>query len=70
VKEAKRLARDRTGKVGYWGSSQGGWVAPLAAKIDPVDFVIVAYGLAVSPIEEDREAIALDMTCARATTLP
>jgi pimeloyl-ACP methyl ester carboxylesterase len=62
VKEAKRLARDRSGKVGYWGSSQGGWVAPLAAKIDPVDFVIVAYGLAVSPIDEDREAIALDMT--------
>ena len=62
VKEARRLARDRTGKVGYWGSSQGGWVAPLAAKIDPVDFVIVAYGLAVSPIEEDREAIALDVT--------
>jgi pimeloyl-ACP methyl ester carboxylesterase len=62
VKEAKRLARDRAGKVGYWGSSQGGWVAPLAAKIDAVDFVIVAYGLAVSPIQEDREAIALDMT--------
>jgi uncharacterized protein len=62
VKEARRLARDRTGKVGYWGSSQGGWVAPLAAKIDPVDFVIAAYSLAVSPIEEDREAIALDMT--------
>ena len=62
VKEAKRLAGNRAGKVGYQGTSQGGWVAPLAAKIDPVDFIIVGYGLAVSPIEEDREAIALDMT--------
>ncbi len=62
VKEAKRLAGKRAGKVGYQGTSQGGWVAPLAAKIEPVDFVIVGYGLAVSPIEEDREAIALDMT--------
>jgi uncharacterized protein len=34
----------------------------LAAKIAPVDFVIVGFGLAVSPLEEDREAIALDMT--------
>jgi uncharacterized protein len=60
--EAKRLAGDRAGRVGYQGGSQGGWVAPLAAKIEPVDFVIVGFGLAVSPLEEDREAIALDMT--------
>ena len=62
VNEARRLAGGRAGKVGYQAGSQGGWVAPLAAKIDPVDFVIVGFGLAVSPIEEDREAIALDMT--------
>lgn len=62
VKEARRLAGGRAGKVGYQAGSQGGWVAPLAAKIEPVDFVIVGFGLAVSPIEEDREAIALDMT--------
>jgi len=60
--EAKRLAGDRAGRVGYQGGSQGGWVAPLAAKIESVDFVIVGFGLAVSPLEEDREAIALDMT--------
>jgi pimeloyl-ACP methyl ester carboxylesterase len=60
--EAKRLAGNRAGKIGYQGGSQGGWVAPLAAKIEAVDFVIVGFGLAVSPIEEDREAIALDMT--------
>jgi pimeloyl-ACP methyl ester carboxylesterase len=61
VNEAKRLAGARAGRIGYQGGSQGGWVAPLAAKIAPVDFVIVGYGLAVSPLDEDREAIAYDM---------
>ena len=36
-------------------------MAPLAARIEPVDFVIVGFGLAVSPLEEDHEAIAFDM---------
>ncbi len=62
VHEAKRLAGSRAGRIGYQGPSQGGWVAPLAAKIEPVDFVIVGFGLAVSPLDEDREAIALDVT--------
>ena len=61
VREAKRLAGARAGRVGYQGGSQGGWVAPLAARIEPVDFVIVSFGLAVSPLDEDREAIAFDM---------
>jgi dienelactone hydrolase len=62
VREARRLAGARAGRVGFQGSSQGGWVAPLAATMTPVDFVIVAYGLAVSPLDEDREAVALDMS--------
>ncbi|WP_257644134.1 alpha/beta hydrolase family protein [Luteimonas salinisoli] len=61
MREARRLAGARAGRVGYQGGSQGGWVAPLAARIEPVDFVIVSFGLAVSPLEEDREAIAFDM---------
>lgn len=32
-----------------------------AARIEPVDFVIVSFGLAVSPIEEGRKAIDFDM---------
>jgi hypothetical protein len=60
--EARRLAGVRASMVGYWGGSQGGWVAPLAATQAPVDFVIASHGLAVSPIEEDRASIALDMT--------
>ena len=62
MNEAKRLAGARAGRMGYQGGSQGGWVAPLAAKIEPVDFVIVGFGLAVSPLDEDREAIAFDLT--------
>lgn len=61
VHEAKRLAGKRAGRVGYQAGSQGGWVAPLAARIEPVDFVLVGFGLAVSPLDEDREAIAFDM---------
>lgn len=61
MREAKRLAGDRAGRIGYQGGSQGGWVAPLAAQIEPVDFVIVSFGLAVSPLDEDREAIEFDM---------
>lgn len=62
MNEAKHLAGARAGRIGYQAGSQGGWVAPLAAKIAPVDFVIVGFGLAVSPLDEDREAIALDLT--------
>jgi hypothetical protein len=57
MKEARRLAGSRAGPIGYQGGSQGGWVAPLAAKKAPVDFVIVSFGLAVSPIAEERESI-------------
>jgi hypothetical protein len=61
VQEARRLAGARAGRVGYQAGSEGGWVAPLAARIAPVDFVVVGFGLAVSPLDEDREAIAYDM---------
>ncbi|ADV28421.1 hypothetical protein Psesu_2589 [Pseudoxanthomonas suwonensis 11-1] len=61
MREARRLAGDRAARIGYQGGSQGGWVAPLAARIVPVDFVVVSFGLAVSPLEEDREAIAADI---------
>jgi uncharacterized protein len=62
MREAKRLAGRRAGRVGYQGGSQGGWVAPLAARIERVDFVLVGFGLAISPLQEDRSAIALDVT--------
>ena len=64
MREARRLAGVRAGRVGYQGGSQGGWVAPLAARLETVDFVIVSFGLAVSVLDEDREAIALNMELA------
>jgi dienelactone hydrolase len=56
-REARRLAGARAGRIGYQGGSQGGWVAPLAARNSPADFVIVSFGLAVSPLAEERESI-------------
>lgn len=43
------------GRIGLAGFSQGGWVAPLAARKHPaIRFVAVAYGLAMSMADEDR----------------
>jgi uncharacterized protein len=39
LREAQRLAGSRAGRICYYGTSQGGWVAPLAATMAPVDFV-------------------------------
>ena len=64
MREARRLAGPRAGRVGYQGGSQGGWVAPIAANKAPVDFVIVSFGLAVSVLEEDQQEVALEMKLA------
>jgi pimeloyl-ACP methyl ester carboxylesterase len=61
AREARRLAGHRLARIGYQAGSQGGWVAPLASAIEPVDFVIVGFGLAVSPLRAERELIALDV---------
>lgn len=61
MKDAKRLAGARLGRIGYQGGSEGGWVVPLAANRAPVDFAIVSFGLAVTVLEEDQESVALDM---------
>ena len=58
---ARRLGGERVGRIGFEGPSEGGWIAPMAATRADVDFVIVAFGLAVSVIEEDREAVAVNM---------
>ncbi|HWZ63173.1 MAG TPA: alpha/beta hydrolase [Steroidobacteraceae bacterium] len=61
LREAQQLAGARLGRIGYQGGSQGGWVAPLAANRTAVDFVIVCFGLAVNVIDEDQEAVELQM---------
>jgi pimeloyl-ACP methyl ester carboxylesterase len=52
---AKTLAQGRFSRAGYFGGSQGGWVAPLAATRSVADFVAIGFGLVATPIEEDRE---------------
>jgi dienelactone hydrolase len=59
--EAKRLAGPRAGRIGYQGGSQGGWVTPLAANREHVDFGIVSFGLAVSVIDEDQQEVEIEM---------
>ncbi len=61
LRQARRLAGARVSRIGYQGGSQGGWVAPLAAKRASADFVIVSFGLAVNVIDEDQESVELQM---------
>lgn len=57
LKQARAMAAGRHGRAGYFGGSQGGWVAPLAATRSTADFVAVGFGLVVSPLEEDHEQL-------------
>jgi pimeloyl-ACP methyl ester carboxylesterase len=61
LREAQRLDKGRFSRSGFFGGSQGGWVAPLAATRSPADFVAVGFGLISSPIEEDRDQVADDL---------
>ena len=56
VDQARRLAPGIR-HVGVIGGSQGGWVAPLVAKLVPLDFVIAAFALADGPIAQDQALV-------------
>jgi pimeloyl-ACP methyl ester carboxylesterase len=67
--QAKTMTHGRISKAGFFGGSQGGWVAPLAATHSDAQFVAIGFGLVASPIEEDHEqmlsearALGLDKT--------
>ena len=66
VAQARKLLAMPDVPVGLMGESQGGWIAPLAAARSPVDFVVVSYGLAISPLE--RIARKCWASCARRPT--
>lgn len=59
--EARRLAAGRFGRFGLQGFSQGGWAAPLAAKDAGAEFLLINYGLVLSPSEEDAEQVQAEM---------
>jgi hypothetical protein len=61
MREAKRLAASRAGRIGYQGGSQAGWVIPIAVNREHVDFAIVCFGLAVSVIDEDQQEVQIEM---------
>ena len=60
--EARRLAGARALRIGFQGTSQGGWIAPLAATRTKVDFVIVDFGLAGSVAEENRDQVVVELS--------
>jgi pimeloyl-ACP methyl ester carboxylesterase len=62
---ARRLLNAPGVPVGLMGESQGGWIAPLAAVRAPADFVIASYGLAISPLEEDRYEVMNELRAKR-----
>lgn len=64
AREARRLAGSRMDALVYAGGSQGGWVAPLAHRLEPADRLIVGYGLTVSPLEENRSEVLQDLAAA------
>lgn len=53
IGQARRMLGAKAGKVGVWGASQGGWIAPYAAAKAQADFVVVAYGVVGTPVEQD-----------------
>ena len=64
IEQARKMAAGRYGRAGFFGGSQGGWVAPLAATLTKADFVTVGFGLVASPIEEDREQMVSEVRAA------
>ncbi|WP_369062026.1 alpha/beta hydrolase [Caulobacter sp. 73W] len=59
--QARKLAAGRITRAGFYGGSQGGWVAPLASVRAKADFVAVGFGLMISPAEEDREQVLTEL---------
>jgi len=57
---ARAMLDDKVNRSGYFGVSQGGWVAPLAATRTSADFIAVGFGLVASPIEEDLDQMLLE----------
>jgi len=60
-KHAAQMAEGQFDRAGYFGGSQGGWVAPLAATQTNADFLVVGFGLVLAPVEEDAEQVYDEM---------
>lgn len=61
LEQARKLAAGRYSRAGFFGGSQGGWVAPRAAALAHADYVAVGFGLVMTPLEEDQQQVVLEM---------
>jgi len=61
VTAARAAAGARLGRIGFQGGSQAGWIVPLAAARTHVDFAIVCFGLAVNALDEDQQAVEIQL---------
>lgn len=61
LEQARKLAAGRVSRTGFFGGSQGGWVAPRAAALAHADFVEVGFGLVMTPLEEDQQQAVVEM---------
>jgi hypothetical protein len=61
LNKAREMAGARASAVGFQGGSQAGWIEPLAAMKTKADFVLVGFGLANSPVDEDRDCVDVDL---------
>ncbi len=61
INKARELAGTKASEVGFEGGSQAGWIIPLAAGKAKADFAVVGYGMAESPLGEDREQVFDDL---------
>ena len=57
MNKARELAGSQASEVGFQGGSQAGWIIPLASGKAKADFAVVGYGMAESPLGEDREEV-------------
>lgn len=64
LRRAREMAGPRAGRVGLFGGSQGGWVAPLAATMSDAEFVMVSFGMMVAPTDEDASEVQLELRAA------
>lgn len=62
ARTVRKLAGQRLSRIGFDGASQGGWIGPLAANLEKVDYVIARYGMLESPLAEDRGEVMLGLT--------
>ena len=61
LNKARAMLGNRPTEVGFQGGSQAGWIEPLAAMKTKADFVLVGFGLAETPMDEDRDCVVVNL---------